>query len=177
MIGDRNPGGEPRRPFCARLPANVSEYIREEAARKGISQSDLIAEWADREKGHDPIQRWVIMCEIKSQNKTTYRHWTAHRDDRNEWEQLIAVHMRAVCGKKYKVSKWRITRMLGRGRRRFDHANLVGGCKGLVDCLVRRKIIVDDSPQHFECDYRQLKSDDGIARTVIELMSIGQEAE
>ena len=49
-----------------------------------------------------------------------------------------------------------------RGRRTaklMDYGNLVGGCKPLVDALVKTKLLVDDNPTNLRDHYRQVISD------------------
>jgi hypothetical protein len=41
------------------------------------------------------------------------------------------------------------------GKRRYDYGNLVGGAKAVIDVLVNRGLLVDDSPQWFEGIYSQ----------------------
>jgi hypothetical protein len=61
-----------------------------------------------------------------------------------------------------------VTRVFTGRRREFDHANLVGGCKPLIDVLVSMAIIVDDAPKHFTCAYAQRRGDRN--ETILELM-------
>lgn len=51
------------------------------------------------------------------------------------------------------------TRHYSGRQQEFDHANLVGGAKGMVDAMVRVGLLVDDSPKWFEAEYRQIRSD------------------
>jgi Holliday junction resolvase RusA-like endonuclease len=53
--------------------------------------------------------------------------------------------------------------------RQLDYDNLVGGCKPLVDALVRAGLIVDDSPDHVAVEYCQEKCKRKDARTEIEV--------
>ena len=41
----------------------------------------------------------------------------------------------------------------------MDHANLIGGMKGVVDAMARVGLLVDDSPKWFEAEYLQVRSD------------------
>jgi hypothetical protein len=45
------------------------------------------------------------------------------------------------------------------GKRPYDVANLVGGGKAIVDVLVSRGLLIDDSPKHFEGIYAQEPGD------------------
>jgi len=51
------------------------------------------------------------------------------------------------------------TRRYAGREREMDHANLVGGMKGVVDAMVRVGLLVDDSPKWFEAEYVQVRSD------------------
>lgn len=46
-------------------------------------------------------------------------------------------------------------------KRLLDHANLVGGAKGLVDALVQSKLLVDDNPSMMFAEYHQFIAKDG----------------
>lgn len=48
-----------------------------------------------------------------------------------------------------------MTRLYGKGCSRFDHGNLVGGMKPLLDVLVSQALLVDDSERFVEDHYRQ----------------------
>ena len=54
-----------------------------------------------------------------------------------------------------------IARHYGKGRRKYDHDNMVGGCKPIIDLLVRQGYLYNDTPEYVEVEYIQVKSDDG----------------
>ena len=51
--------------------------------------------------------------------------------------------------------RMRVVRLVGPRGRMYDYGNLVGGCKPLVDELVKAGLLVDDSPQHVVEEYDQ----------------------
>jgi len=55
---------------------------------------------------------------------------------------------------------------------RLDYANLVGGCKGLVDCLRYAGVLVDDNPAWLEDVYEQAPAPRGEGHTEIEVGEI-----
>lgn len=48
-----------------------------------------------------------------------------------------------------------LRRIFRPGKRFYDIGNLVGGGKGIIDVLVSRGILIDDSPKYFEGIYSQ----------------------
>lgn len=95
----------------------------------------------------------------------------AYADERREWGWELEVAKRrygipAATGPRRVV----ITRYIAapnslqkqRGRRAaqlLDYGNLVGGCKPLVDAMVKAKLLTDDSPAALRDHYRQVISD------------------
>lgn len=96
---------------------------------------------------------------VLSQNKTSYSHWSRHHRDKKDWMSRVSVVGRALVGQRFGYSRWRLIRRYCPPRREYDHANLVGGAKPLIDCLVDCGIILDDKQTHFSCDYLQELSD------------------
>jgi hypothetical protein len=60
----------------------------------------------------------------------------------------------SVAAASLKRRAW-LKRVYRPGKRRYDDANLRGGGKPLIDVLVNRGLLVDDSPQWFEGIYSQ----------------------
>lgn len=96
--------------------------------------------------------RWTLKLPIKavSQNELqgNYRGASGwrYRGIRRRFETAVARGRGAIpaaTGFRRAI----ITRHYRRGRRAFDYANLVGGCKPLIDALSKEKLLVDDSPK------------------------------
>ncbi len=49
-----------------------------------------------------------------------------------------------------------LTRIYKPGKREYDVANLLGGGKHIVDCLVTRSLLIDDKRKFFEGVYSQI---------------------
>lgn len=119
--------------------------------------------------------RIVSHLEVPGQNKRERWHWARQRREVQAW---------AACFKSSLVG----SRLLARGRRRVkitsyrkqrfhDEANLVGGCKGLIDGLVRSGLLVDDSSQWASFAYHQETAQHspvapGVPCTVVEIEDV-----
>lgn len=101
-----------------------------------------------------------------SLNVQLRQHWAIKRRLRDTWEwEIKFIRLRekwpeASTKKKVVITSYR--------KRRMDYDNLVGSLKICVDCLTRNKLIVDDSPEWVEVEYRQ-EIDGKNTRTEIEI--------
>lgn len=99
------------------------------------------------------LHKLIIPMEIPSQNVRDKQCWQARMRDNKKWFILVRAAMQPWMvsdGKKRSVV---ITSL--RKRKITDHANLVGGAKGLVDALVKNHLLVDDSDEWVSIEYRQ----------------------
>lgn len=80
-----------------------------------------------------------------------------YKKERNELEKRLC----AIIGKGHSQERvsLKISRKWGKGKRAFDEANLIGGFKILIDCLVSLGHLKDDSPDYFKGYYFQSKSE------------------
>ncbi len=108
---------------------------------------------------------FTIFRRVPSQNRSTYSHWTTYAKERDIWYALLRARLKPKdppdCKMYVSIVSYR-TRLL-------DYGNLVGGCKALLDGMVRLGHLKDDAPKWLECLYRQelvKKSDE---RTEIEI--------
>ena len=117
----------------------------------------------------------VLPKEVPSQNKRERWHWRVQRREVRDWELLAASATDAQ-----RVGAWSSQPLVGncsdllyrhdtwtgftkrtvcitsyRARLLTDHANLVGGCKGLIDGLVRAGLLVDDADEWMSATYFQ----------------------
>lgn len=108
--------------------------------------------------------RWALdlPMEPPSQNELKSNHGSSrhvYRRMREDFELMIRSEMaRQRIPKAKGVRRIKITRLMGKGKRAFDHANLVGGCKPLVDACVRAGLLVDDGPAYFKGYYWQRRN-------------------
>jgi Holliday junction resolvase RusA-like endonuclease len=98
----------------------------------------------------------TIRKRLESQNRRDAWHWARRSKDRDDWQSRIVVQLYSCGGHAYLSPKVKRRVTITSYRSRLcDLANIVGGAKGLVDALTRSRLLVDDSPQWFECEYRQ----------------------
>ena len=104
-----------------------------------------------------PELPWTITVPlmISSQNKSTYSHWSVYKKGKDAWSMALSLLLQPVAGLRLNWSEWEITRCWSPPHREFDFGNLVGGCKGPIDCLTQMRVIVDDRPANFLCNYVQ----------------------
>ncbi len=109
----------------------------------------------------------------ESQNESTYAHWSTYSKDKRNWQLRSMVAMLKIAGLNLWWSRWSIVREYAHPHRELDWANLVGGAKPLIDCLVNQQVIKDDRPKHFLCGYNQRKADE--SRTILTLEEYREE--
>lgn len=129
--------------------------------------------------GHDAEQvvtaRWEMRIPIEPPSQNQVHNKTRfsaearrYRVVRDEFGLLIRSEM---ISQRIPVAKVKrtitITRLIGKGNRAYDHANLVGGCKPAIDGAVRVGLLVNDTAGWFEGWYRQEKAPDGKGATLI----------
>lgn len=92
--------------------------------------------------------------EVPSQNTRDKMHWRARGREVDDWELLA----RSACRPSQLVPatvKMAVRIHAFRRRRCADEANLIGGCKGLIDGLVRVGLIKDDSREWASFTYAE----------------------
>lgn len=95
---------------------------------------------------------FILPCDIPSQNKRERWHWSKQRAEVKRWATLFrdgSQGLRPPTGKRH------VSITSYRRQRCRDMANLVGGCKGLIDGLVRAGVLLDDSIALMEATYAQ----------------------
>lgn len=120
----------------------------------------------------------VLPKEVPSQNERERSHWRVQRSEVKRWSALATnnadVQRVGVWESRafspslpgsgeflYRHNTWtgyakRTVRITSyRARLLTDHANLVGGCKGLIDGLVRAGLLVDDADAWMSAVYFQ----------------------
>jgi hypothetical protein len=99
------------------------------------------------------IRQITVALEIPSQNRTDRMHWAK----RSKLQRLWLVSIRAAAGRIEKATTPQSVVIRSYRKRLItDHANLVGGAKLVVDALVKAGLLVDDSDDWAEIEYRQL---------------------
>jgi len=106
----------------------------------------------------------VVDCSYPSQNQlganSRGKMGWHYRRLRQEFAALLhsALAESAVPKATGKRRLW-LRRVFRPGKRPYDIANLVGGGKAVVDVLVSRGLLIDDSPKWLEAYYQQAPGD------------------
>ena len=121
-----------------------------------------------------PIDSFTLHLpkQIRSLNNTLKDHWSVRGKYKEDWGMLLLSELKRAGY--YKMRKnWlplkkhiTITRIMGPRQREFDHDNLVGGCKSLVDAM-KGRLIKDDTAEYVSVKYRQVEGERG--GTIIEV--------
>lgn len=118
--------------------------------------------------GFDPAAPYVTVAELSipvsfpSQNQLggNARGGAGFHYRKLRQEFAAALH-RALGNAEVPVAKGKrrvwLKRLYKPGKRPYDVANLVGGGKHIVDCLVTRGLLIDDAPKYFEGIYAQVQ--------------------
>lgn len=94
--------------------------------------------------------RIVSRLQIHGANKRERWHWAQQRREVSAWEIQARAFLRVKA-----TTKQHVTITSFRRQRFHDEANLIGGCKGPIDGLVRAGLLVDDSTTWATFTYRQ----------------------
>lgn len=99
--------------------------------------------------------RITSRLQVPGQNKRERWHWAKQRREVSSWEVQARAVMSPAVARSCIGQKQHVTITSYRRQRFHDEANLIGGCKGLVDGLVRAGLLVDDSTTWATFTYRQ----------------------
>lgn len=103
-----------------------------------------------------------------SLNELLRWHWTKRRTRAAHIARALSLGS-ARQGGPTGPGKRRVT-ITRHSSRLLDVDNLVGGCKPVIDAMVKLGWLVDDSPEHVVVTYHQAKSTRKMARTEIEVV-------
>lgn len=105
---------------------------------------------------------WTLRVPIPTPSLNTIqgKHWAIVQATKKN--MALAVMCALSSGPKVPVAagKRRLT-IVRHGKGLLDSDNLAGGCKGLIDALKHRGLVIDDDPEHLEVTFHQVlvKSD------------------
>jgi hypothetical protein len=112
------------------------------------------------------LASWTIAIPIsvKSMNDraVNVRGWRGrnYKRERDAWQWALKVcrinERIAISHSKRRVS---ITRVYSGSEREMDRANMIGGCKMVLDAMVREGIITGDSPRWLQDNYAQFRGE------------------
>lgn len=118
--------------------------------------------------------RWQITLPISypSQNiiKGNRQQYNKYRSFRRHIEALMLTELDQVhIPVADRARRGLLTRWWGKRKSTYDHENLVGGGKPILDVMKKLGLIVDDNPKWWQGYYKQRKSPDGKDYITIEL--------
>jgi hypothetical protein len=91
-----------------------------------------------------------------SLNRIWCKHWTRAFELRRKWHTLVRVaRIEAKIASAKPLSTRVLVNVTRYGPRMLDHDNFVGGCKFLIDGLVKERLVENDDPHHIEANYTQ----------------------
>lgn len=120
--------------------------------------------------GHDPdariAARWSFFVDKEVQSLNAHHvnagaKWqqAIYRRERDEWMLWMqAAKGNQMITRAQAKRRVRLVRMYTGRQRPFDVDNLIGGCKQVVDGMVRAGLLRDDSKQWAEIEYDQEKA-------------------
>lgn len=136
--------------------------------------SDVVCPMCRYDFGAIVTSRWqvTIPMELLSQNKlkSNGRGDWRYKAFRNKAEALLSCELdinRIPAADR--ARRGIITRWYGRRKRKFDHENIVGGSKPLLDVMQKLALIVNDNSKWWQGFYKQRPSEDGLNYITIEL--------
>lgn len=136
--------------------------------------SDSVCPMCAYDFGAVVTSRWqvTIPMALMSQNqlKGNGRHDWKYKAFRNKAEALLSSELELnKVPAADRARRGIITRWYGKGRRKFDQENVVGGSKPLLDVMQNLQLIINDNTKYWQGFYKQRKSPDGQDYITIEL--------
>lgn len=107
-----------------------------------------------------------------SLNPLLGQHWSHKHRLRAHWGWLVRrarLNAKVFDPPRFEHARVTIERT---GSRMLDTDNLTGGCKGLIDLLVREGLIVDDSPDHIGQPVIRQIVDKKVRQTVVRIENL-----
>lgn len=122
-----------------------------------ISRKDIVDAAIKYNDPNNIIFDTVFPVEVKSDNKFKFRTRWDYDKYKKTWYKWINTLCKAPKEKVTEKRRIVIIRYLGKGQRKFDPANLKGGCKPIPDALKHIGLIVDDNDKWLTYEYLQVK--------------------
>lgn len=130
--------------------------------------------------GHDPdavpTASWLleIPYAVKSMNAHSVNAGTARfgyqRDRRVVTTALMVVRRSSRVPNAIARRRVTIARVMAHGQREFDRDNFHGGCKVVLDAMVREGLLVDDTAKWAQVFYEQMRGGTGITLSTTRIL-------
>lgn len=92
-----------------------------------------------------------LLLEVPSRNTLDKMHWSK----RHRFSQMVETMLWPFRRGAWKATGPRSVLIIAARKRKLDRDNLVGGCKGVIDALVRCGFLIDDDEQHCAIQFKQ----------------------
>jgi len=89
--------------------------------------------------------------EVPSRNVLDKMHWAK----RHRFTQMVETMLWPFRPNGWKATGPRSVLIIARRKRKLDRDNLVGGCKGIIDALVRSGYLIDDDEANCSIQFKQ----------------------
>lgn len=91
---------------------------------------------------------------LPTQNDITKVNRFEYKRTRDIWHKyLLAIKMGARIPDAYDKRRVTVYRAMGYRRSAYDRVNFMGGCKPVIDAMVKVAMLIDDSAAHMEDHY------------------------
>lgn len=112
---------------------------------------------------------WTITVPMAtpSLNRIQNNHWAVIRKGKQDMQSAVAVALLGLNPAIPKAEGKRSLTIIRHGLKSLDADNLAGGCKGLIDALKLKGIIVDDDAAHLSVSFHQVANSKSTPHTVV----------
>ena len=120
------------------------------------------------------LSSWELTFDLKAESGNVVgspgkgRKGWRYRKEKNKYTAAVLNSGSTCTGATGKRRLW-ITRLWGKGQRAFDVDNMAWGLKPLVDAIVKKGWLLDDTPGKVERIYRQEKSPSGLNQIIVRI--------
>lgn len=108
-----------------------------------------------------PHRSWSFSLPVPtpSLNTVIRAHWRTRAADLMAFRMLLRIAIRDLPRDISKPSGRRALSIVRVSPRQLDRDNCYGGCKGLLDAMVREGLLIDDNDAHLDLHVSQEKGD------------------
>ena len=114
------------------------------------------------------IPKDIPSANVLRRGRTGKANWFRYKRHRTEFAWFIAAAAKRVP-RADGARTVKIERLMGKTGKPYDHDNLVGGAKGLLDELAAAGLLVGDAPHEVQVEYTQERGTEREAVTRVTL--------
>ena len=110
----------------------------------------------------------IVPRKIESLNKFVRAHFLVYSKYKTAWHWELRSMLMPKCNRDRRKTRIKIV-IVSYRTKVLDNDNLIGGCKAILDALVKLNWLYDDSPEYVTVQYKQFIDKEN-PRTEIEVM-------